>query len=142
MDLGKKMLKKVKGTWVAVVLFTLLSGAGVIQPAATIYSNGFDLHNSHLYEFQTKFSSKSKHFDDKLVIKESTAAILEIKETWKANSVEDIKKEIERQEALGLKVYVIQWGDTFDNLVKAFEELHKIDKEKLTLANNLKVPIS
>lgn len=136
--LGKKILKKVKGTWVAVVLFTLLAGAGVIQPVTNVFSNGFDLENAHLYAFQSKYASKSKYFDDNLVIKESTAAILEIKDTWKANSVEDIKKEIKRQQELGLKVYVIHWGDTYANLVQAFDELFKTDKEKLTIANNLK----
>ena len=61
-------------------------------------------------ESQSEFELKAYLVKNRLHIEESQKAIESIKDKWSENSVEDIKKEIERQSQLGLQSYVIQWG--------------------------------
>lgn len=129
---GNKVLKKIKGgAWIAVALMGALTFAPLAEVVAT--------PDNQLIAFVTAsnwasdFEGKEEALIDKQVMEELELALSKVSLLWKENSVEDIRKEIERQEKAGLEVYIIQWGDTLSAIAAAIE----VDEDQLAKANQL-----
>lgn len=68
------------------------------------------------------FEEKSALVENEALKKESSKALDKVTNKWTANSVEDIRSEIQRQKDAGLDAYVIQWGDTLSILAAATDQ--------------------
>lgn len=77
---------------------------------------------------------------------ERRRALAGVSRTWSANTVEDIKKEVQRQSELGLEDYLVQWGDTLSvisvasgkNLIKLADLNELSDASKIKTGQVLK----
>lgn len=67
----------------------------------------------------SNFEAKASIVSLDVMVKAKADALAKVSTSWKANSVEDIKTEIKRQEDAGYKAYVIQWGDTLGAIATA-----------------------
>lgn len=129
---GNKVLKKIKGgAWIAVALMGSLIFAPLAEGVAV--PDNQILAVISVSDWSSEFEGKKEALDNQQVIDELELALSKISLVWKENSVEAIKKEINRQEAAGLDVYIIQWGDTLSAIAAAIE----VDEETLAQANNL-----
>lgn len=83
----------------------------------------------------SNFEAKTSIVSLDVMVKAKADALAKVSTSWKANSVEDVKAEIKRQEDAGYKAYVIQWGDTLGAIATAtgqtVEDL--IQKNKLVV---------
>lgn len=112
-----KLMKKIKGVWVAV-------SVSICFVSLPINHNIFVLNNVFAQvavesKNISQFDNKKTLIKDPLLMEEIEKAINNISDSWAVNSVEDIQAEIQRQQDLNLEAYVIQWGDTVENLAKA-----------------------
>ncbi|MCW6665341.1 LysM peptidoglycan-binding domain-containing protein [Aerococcaceae bacterium NML191219] len=158
-----KVLKKSKGKWIAV---SLAAAAMVLtnQAVSAQETETPEAHQSSVIETMEQIPDiESETLQEGTVsISENTAIVSLIEETpisgteanplateqqralenitpeWKVNSVAQIKNEVERQSALGLSDYVIQWGDTLFNISQVANanlsqllELNQIDNPDL-----------
>lgn len=67
----------------------------------------------------SNFEAKASIVSLDVMLKAKADALAKVSTSWKANSVEDVKAEIKRQEDTGYKAYVIQWGDTLGAIATA-----------------------
>lgn len=67
----------------------------------------------------SNFEAKTSIVSLDVMVKAKADALAKVSTSWKANSVEDVKTEIKRQEDAGYKAYVIQWGDTLGAIASA-----------------------
>ena len=67
----------------------------------------------------SNFEAKNSIVSLDVMVKAKAEALDKVSTSWKANSVEDVKAEIKRQEDAGYKAYVIQWGDTLGAITTA-----------------------
>ena len=67
----------------------------------------------------SNFEAKTSIVSLDIMVKAKAEALAKVSTSWKANSVEDVKAEIKRQEDAGYKAYVIQWGDTLGAIATA-----------------------
>lgn len=67
----------------------------------------------------SNFEAKTSIVSLDVMVKAKADALAKVSTSWKANSVEDVKAEIKRQEDAGYKAYVIQWGDTLGAIASA-----------------------
>lgn len=67
----------------------------------------------------SNFEAKTSIVSLDVMVKAKAEALAKVSTSWKANSVEDVKAEIKRQEDAGYKAYVIQWGDTLGAIATA-----------------------
>jgi len=67
----------------------------------------------------SNFEAKTSIISLDVMVKAKAEALAKVSTSWKANSVEDVKAEIKRQEDAGYKAYVIQWGDTLGAIATA-----------------------
>lgn len=67
----------------------------------------------------SNFEAKASIVSLDVMLKAKVDALAKVSTSWKANSVEDVKAEIKRQEDAGYKAYVIQWGDTLGAIATA-----------------------
>lgn len=67
----------------------------------------------------SNFEAKASIVSLDVMVKAKADALAKVSTSWKANSVEDVKAEIKRQEDAGYKAYVIQWGDTLGAIATA-----------------------
>lgn len=110
---GNRVMRKVKSAWVAALLFSQL---GVIPaPEFVAFATG-NKQAILTASYSTKFTEKEKQINNEKIIEASRASFANVSTQWKANSVEQIKAEIEKQQAAGLPNYVIQWGDTLSGI--------------------------
>ena len=81
----------------------------------------------------SNFEAKASIVSLDVMVKAKADALAKVSTSWKANSVEDVKAEIKRQEDAGYKAYVIQWGDTHGAIATATgQNVHDlIQKNKL-----------
>lgn len=120
MKTGNKVMRKVKGAWVAVALFGLM-GVAVVQGQAEQPVEGTTPEVSE--EATAEFKEQL------LTVKYDVT-------NWTALSESTIKDNIIKQIELGLDDYVIEWGDTFSTIV-AILNLSEDETYNLILANNL-----
>ena len=131
---GKKVMKKVKGQWVGVLCGVVLLGAFPFSSQAYVYAEiSNQLKGIYTDDRATDFEEKDELMKDPLVQEESQKAIDKVQDKDKVNTVEEVKAEIERQQELGLEVYIIQHGDTLEVLAEAFE----VDAKELAEINQL-----
>ncbi|MCW6680385.1 LysM peptidoglycan-binding domain-containing protein [Aerococcaceae bacterium NML130460] len=130
-----KLLRKSKGKWIAVaggisIAASMLMTNQVfaeaeqpqaveMQPAAEAEATTVDLEATASTVLETETSSESAPVNEAVIVAEQQAAVAEITATWQANTVQNVQQEIERQEALKLPEYVIQWGDTLSTIATA-----------------------
>ena len=126
---GNKVLKKVKGIWVAVAL---VGAIGLSSPSIVANAQS-PVEIVLTSNASTKFSNKAELADDELVQTESAKALESITGKWEQNTLEQVKAEIERQKELGLEAYVVQWGDTLSVIAEAIES----DVQELADANGI-----
>lgn len=67
----------------------------------------------------SNFEAKTSIVSLDVMVKAKADALAKVSTSWKANSVEDVKAEIKRQEDAGYKAYIIQWGDTLGAIATA-----------------------
>lgn len=67
----------------------------------------------------SNFEAKASIVSLDVMVKAKADALAKVSTSWKANSVEDVKAKIKRQEDAGYKAYVIQWGDTLGAIATA-----------------------
>lgn len=67
----------------------------------------------------SNFEAKTSIVSLDVMVKAKAEALAKVSTSWKANSVENVKAEIKRQEDAGYKAYVIQWGDTLGSIATA-----------------------
>ena len=120
MKTGNKVMRKVKGTWVAVSLFGLM-GVVAVQGQAEQPESGTTPEVSE--EATAEFKEQL------LTVKYDVT-------NWTSLSESTIKDNIIKQIELGLDDYVIEWGDTFSTIV-AILNLSEDETHNLVLANNL-----
>lgn len=87
-----KLMKKIKGTWVAVAVANILLSIPVSQYVKAA-ERGFS-QSILSSESQSEFELKAYLVKNRLHIEESQKAIESIKDKWSENSVEDIKKKL------------------------------------------------
>lgn len=92
----------------------------------------------------SSFDGKEQLLENSLLIEETKKAQAAMTEKWEVRSLEVVKAEIERQGALGLEVYVVQWGDTLEILAEAtgetvehLAELNQVDQKDLILTGDV-----
>ena len=117
MKTGNKVMRKVKGLWVAVALIGAVGLSTPINVANAQSPVEFVLTSNA----STKFANKAELSDDELVQTESAKALESITGKWTMNGLEQVKAEIQRQKDLGLEAYVVQWGDTLSVIAEAIE---------------------
>lgn len=81
----------------------------------------------------SNFEAKTSIVSLDVMVKAKAEALAKVSTSWKANSVENVKAEIKRQEDSGYKAYVIQWGDTLGAIATATGQ----SVEDLTQKNKL-----
>ncbi|WP_373836692.1 LysM peptidoglycan-binding domain-containing protein, partial [Jeotgalibaca arthritidis] len=125
---GNKVMRKVKGIWVAVALFGVVAlGADIAQ--ATIVSD-----TAIAYVLRSDATSFEGKVDlAKEVADESKKAFEGVTISWSPNTLDQVKAEIARQKELGLAAYVIQWGDTLSIIA----EIIGTDVDTLAAANGI-----
>lgn len=118
---GRGFLKKIKGKWAAVIV-----AGGVLVGGGAVYANEGAMAqvNTAVVSVMSRvnssqFNNKETYLNNETIQRESTQSMNRITGRWGANSVEQVRAEIERQRAAGLDVYVIQWGDTLSVLAQA-----------------------
>lgn len=118
---GRGFLKKIKGKWAAVIV-----AGGVLVGGGAVYANEGAMAqvNTAVVSVMSRmnssqFNNKETYLNNETIQRESTQSMNKITGRWGANSVEQVRTEIERQRAAGLDVYVIQWGDTLSVLAQA-----------------------
>lgn len=118
---GRGFLKKIKGKWAAVIV-----AGGVLVGGGAVYANEGAMAqvNTAVVSVMSRvnssqFNNKETYLNNEAIQRESSQSMNRITGRWGANSVEQVRTEIERQRAAGLDVYVIQWGDTLSVLAQA-----------------------
>lgn len=118
---GRGFLKKIKGKWAAVIV-----AGGVLVGGGAVYANEGAMAqvNTAVVSVMSRvnssqFNNKTTYLNNEAIQRESSQSMNRITGRWGANSVEQVRTEIERQRAAGLDVYVIQWGDTLSVLAQA-----------------------
>lgn len=118
---GRGFLKKIKGKWAAVIV-----AGGVLVGGGAVYANEGTMAqvNTAVVSVMSRvnssqFNNKTTYLNNEAIQRESSQSMNRITGRWGANSVEQVRAEIERQRAAGLDVYVIQWGDTLSVLAQA-----------------------
>lgn len=118
---GRGFLKKIKGKWAAVIV-----AGGVLVGGGAVYANEGAMAqvNTAVVSVMSRvnssqFNNKTTYLNDEAIQRESSQSMNRITGRWGANSVEQVRAEIERQRTAGLDVYVIQWGDTLSVLAQA-----------------------
>lgn len=118
---GRGFLKKIKGKWAAVIV-----AGGVLVGGGAVYANEGAMAqvNTAVVSVMSRvnssqFNNKTTYLNNEAIQRESSQSMNRITGRWGANSVEQVRAEIERQRAVGLDVYVIQWGDTLSVLAQA-----------------------
>ena len=118
---GRGFLKKIKGKWAAVIV-----AGGVLVGGGAVYANEGAMAqvNTAVVSVMSRvnssqFNNKTTYLNNEAIQRESSQSMNRITGRWGANSVEQVRAEIERQRAAGLDVYVIQWGDTLSVLAQA-----------------------
>lgn len=118
---GRGFLKKIKGKWAAVII-----AGGVLVGGGAVYANEGAMAqvNTAVVSVMSRvnssqFNNKTTYLNNEAIQRESSQSMNRITGRWGANSVEQVRTEIERQRAAGLDVYVIQWGDTLSVLAQA-----------------------
>ncbi|MBG9977213.1 G5 domain-containing protein [Ruoffia tabacinasalis] len=130
-----KLLRKVKGLWIAVALTGVVSTAAL--PVVT-YAQVSDSQIAFVLstELGSNFEGKSDLINDNIIKEEVKKALENASLIWQENTVEDIVEEVKRQEEAGLKAYVVQWGDTLSNIAEAVDK----DVDKLIELNLIENP--
>ncbi|HFU4092473.1 TPA: LysM peptidoglycan-binding domain-containing protein [Streptococcus suis] len=98
---------------------TDLQSESVNHIEAKIVGNGF---NDSQFSQETRIDNEQKR------------AISKVTNIWSANSISEVKEEIERQKKQGLESYVVQWGDTLSSISMASN--HTVNN--LAAINNIK----
>lgn len=98
---------------------TDLQSESVNHIEAKIVGNGF---NDSQFSQETRIDNEQKR------------AISKVTNIWSANSISEVKEEIERQKKQGLESYVVQWGDTLSSISMASN--HTVSN--LAAINNIK----
>lgn len=118
---GRGFLKKIKGKWAAVIV-----AGGVLVGGGAVYANEGAMAqvNTAVVSVMSRvnssqFNNKTTYLNNEAIQRESSQSMNRITGRWGANSVEQVRAEVERQRAAGLDVYVIQWGDTLSVLAQA-----------------------
>lgn len=118
---GRGFLKKIKGKWAAVIV-----AGGVLVGGGAVYANEGAMAqvNTAVVSVMSRvnssqFNNKTTYLNNEAIQRESSQSMNRITGRWGANSVEQVRAEIERQRVAGLDVYVIQWGDTLSVLAQA-----------------------
>ncbi len=131
---GKKIMKKVKGQWIGALCgITLLVSFPFAQQAHVFAELSEKLEVAYNEGNITQFEEKEELMKDALIQEESQKAIDKIEDEEKENTVEEIRKEIKRQQELGLEVYIIQFGDKLEVIAEALE----VDVKELAEINNI-----
>ncbi|AXY24723.1 hypothetical protein CL176_01030 [Suicoccus acidiformans] len=133
---SRKVMRKVKGTWIAVAVLGLAGGA---QLAPTVYfAQDVEAFLVTTAEGGSSFANKEDILADEALqaevekAKEAFAAI-EDPVTIEPNALEAVQAEIKRQKDLGLPAYVVQVGDTMEVLAEAAS----LTVEEISTANGL-----
>ena len=142
MNTGNKVLKKVKGIWVAVALFGAVGFSTPIHEAsAQVDEASIELFKTS--DLATQFEGKDELLLDELIQDEVAKALESTNKEWVGFTLDETKAEIERQlevfnvdneDDFELSHYVIQWGDTLSVLAEAFN----IDVTELAELNGIK----
>ncbi len=139
---GNKIMKKVKGQWVAALCFLAILGAPIAVSNTVLAEVPESLELVFNDEFSSKFDKKADYIEEKWVQEESQKALDLVTNEEKINTVDEIKEEIERQKEsqkdaeLDLPIYVIQFGDELPKIADAYE----IEATELSELNQLKDP--
>lgn len=101
-------MRKVKGQgWIVVAASALVVTA--FMPTLPIYAaTQSEIEGTLNSPRSTTFSNKEQISSLSLTQKEVSDTLDTVKETWEQNTLVQVKAEIERQEALGFKAYVVQ----------------------------------
>ena len=112
----RKVLKKVRGTWVAALLVGTVGVSAFVSENVNILANE-DTSVVTDDTLESKFDGKAALFDNETIqaeVEKAKAAPTDAERT-----VEDVKAEIKRQEEANLPIYVVQAGDTIQLLAEA-----------------------
>ncbi|AMB98585.1 hypothetical protein AWM75_00625 [Aerococcus urinaehominis] len=118
----RKLLKKVKGTWVAVLLVTSLAAVGSVSRVAANNDDQVVIVKADKDEKLANFDKKADLVKDDQVQAEIKRALNLDDQEAKDRTVDDVKKDIKRQKDADLDVYVVQPGDTLALLAKATDQ--------------------
>ncbi|MGF3182682.1 G5 domain-containing protein [Facklamia sp. P12934] len=130
---GFKLMKKVKGAWVAAALLSSLA-LGVVSQQVEVLAQSSDMEQVWKSPLATSFDKKEALLALDEIKEEAQNALDKVTLKWEANSVDTIRQEMERQKDLGLTVYAIQWGDTLSAIAQASGRT----VEDLALLNGIK----
>ncbi|MGO4940774.1 G5 domain-containing protein [Fundicoccus sp. Sow4_D5] len=120
---GAKIMRKLKGKgWVAASTgLAVLTGLSVaVSPIQAASPQAVESVLKSV--LSSDFEEKSALVENEAIKEESSKALDKVTNKWTANSVEDIRSEIQRQKDAGLDAYVIQWGDTLSILAAATDQ--------------------
>lgn len=139
---GNKIMKKVKGQWVAALCALAILGAPIAVSNTVLAEVPESLELVFNDEYASDFEQKMEYIEEKWIQEESKKALDLVTDEEKINTVDDIKEEIKRQEdsqkeaELDLPIYVIQFGDELPKIADAYE----IEAKELSEVNQLKDP--
>lgn len=136
---GKKLMKRIKGQWVAVLL-----AANVFGASHTLNAVGANNPTTSTDIVLSNFDGKEDYYSEEQIQAEIERAIDIINTEWKQNSVEEIQREILRQKEEKLPIYVVQWGDTLSGIafatgqsVEQLSEFNQLSNEDFIIAGDL-----
>lgn len=120
-NMDKKILKKVKSKWVTASIALAFLGLNVLASGNTVHASELDntLQLAYYSDKASTFANKGSFMMDPTVQAESRKAIESITDNYWVNTPMDVAVEIERQQALGLPVYVVQQGDNLFAIAQA-----------------------
>lgn len=133
---SRKVMRKVKGTWIAVAVLGLAGGAQLTPTVS--FAQDVEAFLVTTAEGGSSFANKEDILADEALqaevekAKEAFAAI-EDPATIEPNALEAVQAEIKRQKDLGLPAYVVQVGDTMEVLAEAAS----LTVEEISTANGL-----
>ncbi|MCW6662314.1 LysM peptidoglycan-binding domain-containing protein [Aerococcaceae bacterium NML190073] len=117
---GHRIMRKVNGKWVAALASALLIGLQLpLDEVSATEQESIVGRNAK--EDLSSFEGKVKYLQHPVVEREIAKAKEQMMKDWQLRSVEAIRQEMQRQKELKLPAYVIQWGDTLENIALAMK---------------------
>lgn len=111
-----------------------------IQSPEVVKKLGLDTKTSPVEEVTDSRSlsdTLDKEVDPEAIVKkEQELALAKVSEYWEANSLYEVKEELNRQSEQGMDSYVVQWGDTLSTISAASNQT----VTSLAQLNNIKNP--
>ncbi|MCW6680490.1 LysM peptidoglycan-binding domain-containing protein [Aerococcaceae bacterium NML130460] len=117
---GHRIMRKVNGKWIAALASALLIGLQLpLDEVSATEQESIVGRNAK--EDLSSFEGKVKYLQHPVVEREIAKAKEQMMKDWQLRSVEAIRQEMQRQKELKLPAYVIQWGDTLENIALAMK---------------------